>query len=146
MTEKVTGKVAQILSVRELVINRGSEHGVREKMRFAVLNPQGARIVDPDTKEELGSVEIPKVLVQAVRVEPRLTVARTYVTHRHVTGGSGIGNMFAPRQEREVVETLQLTERPYVEALSEEQSYVKIGDPVVQVISDEYLSSPDYDE
>jgi hypothetical protein len=39
-----------------------------------------------------------------------------------------------------------LTERPYVEALSEEQSYVKIGDPVVQVISDEYLSSPDYDE
>ena len=142
MTEKITGKVAQILSVRELVINRGSDDGVQEGMAFAVLNPQGARIVDPDTEEELGSVDLPKVLVKAVRVEPRLTVARTYVTHRRVTGGSGVYNIFAPREVHEVVETLRLSERPYLQALDEEESYVKIGDPVVQVIGEEYISSP----
>jgi hypothetical protein len=143
MTERITGKVAQIISIRELVINRGSEHGVRNGMEFAILNPQGARIVDPDTKEELGSVEIPKVLVKAVRVEPLLTVARTYVSHRRVTGGSSLSNIFAPREVYEVVETLRLTERPYLEELDETESYVKIGDPVVQVIGDEYITSPE---
>jgi hypothetical protein len=89
MPERIRGKVAQILNVRELVINRGSDAGVIEGMEFAVLNRQGTRIVDPDTEQELGSVEIPKVLVRVVRVEPRLAVARTYITHTRVTGALG---------------------------------------------------------
>jgi hypothetical protein len=143
LTQRIEGKVAQVLNVRELVINKGSEHGVTRGMVFAVLNRQGVRILDPETEEELGSVEIPKVLVKAVRVEPLLAVARTFVEHRQVIGGSGFSNMFAPRKEYVEVETLRLSEKPYHEELAEEQSYVKIGDPIVQVLRDEYISDPD---
>lgn len=142
MAEAIRAKVAEILNRRELVINAGAEDGVTEGMRFAILNRRGVEVKDPDTGETLGSVEIPKVLVEAVRTHPKLTVARTYRTLRKNLGGRGsiAFDLFgAPAKWVEVPETLQLTDKPYEEELDEDQSYVKVGDPVVQVIGDEYV-------
>src|SRR4051812_6821678 len=53
----ITGFVARVLNSRELVINRGSEHGVELDMHFEVLAPEGEDITDPETGEPLGSIE-----------------------------------------------------------------------------------------
>jgi cell shape-determining protein MreC len=44
--EPLRGAVAAVLTDRELVINLGSERGVKPGMRFAVLNSKGLGIID----------------------------------------------------------------------------------------------------
>src|SRR3954453_6350862 len=136
MTDRIRGVVAQLLNQRELVINCGSDDGVSNGMTFAVLNRRGAEIRDPKTGEVLGSVELPKVLVRIVRTDERLAVARTFKTERRNVGGggmgvSGIGRIFEPELYVDVAETLRLEDKTFAEEITERESYVKIGDPVV---------------
>jgi hypothetical protein len=141
MTNLVRGKVARILNSRDLVINRGSEAGVVIGMRFAVLDPAGEGVSDPDTGEVLGSLQRPKVQVEVTQVSSRIAVARTY-RHRKVNvggafGGAGdIARMFAPPRIVERYETFKVDDADW-EPLTEEESIVKVGDPVVQIEASE---------
>lgn len=139
MPDRIEGRVAQILTARELVINRGEADGVQVGMRFAVLNRRGADIKDPDTGESLGSVELDKVLVKVVRIAEHLAVARTFRTYK-VGGGAlwAITAGMSSTPPREVVETFNTDERRLKDELDEKESFVKIGDPIVQVIGDEF--------
>ena len=143
MTEKIRGAVAALLTNRELVINRGSEHGVTKGMKFAVLNRQGIHISDPETDEDLGSVDVPKVIVEATRVDSKLTVARTFNKRRRNLGGSypvgALGALFEPARWVEEWETLRTDQKPQIKELPETDSYVKTGDPVVEVRDDDYV-------
>jgi hypothetical protein len=140
---RIRGSVAAILNRRELVLNVGSDAGVMTGMKFAVLAPSGLEIKDPETGEPLGSVELPKVLVEATRVDSKLAVARTFRSTKRNVGGSGLGltgaSAFDPPRWVEEPENLRLKDNPDREQLREAESYVKIGDPVVQVVGDEFL-------
>lgn len=144
-TKPIEGQVASILTPRELVINAGGDKGVQVGMRFAVLNRQGINIVDPATTELLGSVPIAKVLVEIVRVEPKLSVARTFNKRRVNVGGAGalgrygLETLFAPPKYVDEWETLRTNQKPQAQELPEKDSYVKTGDPVVQVLGNEYV-------
>ena len=83
----IEGKVAAVLNDRELVINRGETSGVKPGMIFGILEEK--EIQDPDTKEELGSVEIVKIRVKVVDVKPKMSICRTYETYYFNLGGSG---------------------------------------------------------
>ncbi|MDA0564606.1 hypothetical protein LG943_09730 [Streptomonospora sp. S1-112] len=139
MTERIEGQVAKVLNLREIVINRGSNHGVHAGMKFAVLNRHGADIIDPETGEELDSIEIEKTVVKIVRLMPRSSVGRTFRTYRtaggplHFTGLSDLANPPITK-----VETLKTDESTYKEEVDESETYVKTGDPVVQVINEEF--------
>lgn len=138
-SEPIRGSVAQILNHRELVINRGSGHGVKSGMKFAVLNRRGAEIVDPDSGEALGSVDVAKVLVEAVRVSERLSVCRTYRERQTTSFFDVFG---AKPGTTPKIETLRAADHTYQEELSEEESVVKIGDPFVQLEKgDEYVAT-----
>ena len=140
MTEPIRGKVARILNSREMIINIGSDSGVAVGMRFAVMDTRGEDILDPDTGELLGSVERPKVRVEISRLQERLSVAATYKKGVVNVGGSGIGTgvsqlaqLFMPPRWETIYETLKTEEKTW-EDLDEKDSYVKIGDSVVQVL------------
>ncbi|WP_200923995.1 hypothetical protein [Bordetella bronchiseptica] len=138
MTEPLRGKVARILDTRHLVINLGSNHGVRVGMYFDVLDPKGEDIRDPDSGEVLGSIERPKVRVQVIKTEERLAVASTFRKKTVNVGGRGgvamgsLAEMFLPPKHVTKYETLKTTETTW-ENLEESESYVKTGDPVIQV-------------
>lgn len=135
----IEGRVAAVLTRRELVLNVGSDQGVTKGMKFAVLNQNGLSIRDPDTGEELGSVPIEKVLVETVRIQPKLCVARTFRKFRKNVGGSLPSSvLFGPAKYVEEYESLLLEDKPSAEMLDEADSYVKVGDPVRQVINNEY--------
>jgi hypothetical protein len=141
--EPIRGRVARILNSRELVINRGTEHGVEIGMRFAVLNSKGAEITDPDSGELLGSVDVEKTFVKVVRVQERMCVARTFRTFR--TPATGLAAQVGARDiifgspASVVEETLRTSESTYQQEMDEKDSYVKRGDPVVQVIRDSFM-------
>ena len=140
MTEPIRAKVAKILNSREVVITAGSEQGVRVGMRFDILDRKGENITDPDTGKVLGSVERPKVRVEIVQVQERISVASTYKRKMVNEGGNalefGFGDYaraLTPSKWVEVYETLKTDETTW-EDIKEYESYVKTGDPVAQVI------------
>ena len=133
--EPITGSVAQILNSRELVINRGEEHGVVPGMHFEVLAPEAENIRDPDTNEMLGSVDRPKVVLRIVQVQPKLSVARTFRSRRRNVGGMSafavFDRLFEPPRYVTEYDTLKTSERTWAD-LDESESFVKTGDRVRQ--------------
>lgn len=143
-SDRIRGAVARILDSRTLVVNRGQEHGVMEGMRFAILNSHGQEILDPETGDSLGSVDVDKTIVKVVRVQPRLSVCRTF--RKFTTPGGplwsgGMAQWAQPPSTR--TETLRVDEAQMRAELDETDSLVKIGDPVVEVRGDEYGSPND---
>ncbi len=134
--EKIRGKVAALLNSREVAINRGSEDGVVKGMKFAVLDPATQDIRDPDSGSSIGAVFRPKVILKVAMVESGVSVLHTFRSHKINRGGADLfglnfRRMFEPSEW--VTEHESLRESPHSwEALTEEESFVKVGDPVVE--------------
>jgi hypothetical protein len=90
----IEGRVAQILNTRELIINRGSQHGVDLNMEFAVQEPR-LSITDPETQEFLGDLEREKIRVRVSETHPRFSVARTYETYQELNPDSMWPRLFS---------------------------------------------------
>ena len=137
MTNPIRGKVARVLNSREIAINVGAEKGVDIGMHFDVLDPKYENIKDPDTFELLGSIERPKVRVQIIRVQEKLSIASTYrkkeINVGGISGFRSFSEFLMPPDWRIKYETLKTDEQNW-EDIEEEESYVKVGDPVVQVV------------
>ena len=130
----IRGKVARVLNDREVAINRGSTDGVEMGMKFAILSDDSTEIIDPDTKESLGRIENRKVRVRVASVYDRMAVAETFDTRRVNVGGNGIGmGVFIPPKWVDRYETLNRVDAG-ANDLSEFDSGVSIGDPIVQII------------
>jgi hypothetical protein len=139
MATPITGKVARILNDRDIALNIGTDQGVSIGMFFDVLDTAGEEIRDPETNELLGSVDRVKVRVKVTRVQEKLSVASTFEKVRVNIGGEGVGistfsSLLMPPKYVVKYKTLRLDETTRGE-ISESQSYVKIGDPVEQVLS-----------
>ena len=65
--------VVQIISDRTVVINRGEADGVQKGQRFLVYHVDPEPIVDPETGEDLGRLEVVRGTGTATHVQDRLT-------------------------------------------------------------------------
>lgn len=104
----VSGKVARLVSDREVILNRGSNDGVEAGATFYIFDAKPVSVSDPDTGEDLGDVRAIKAVVRAIEVAPRLTLARTFRTRPVNIGGSGLAGIFASPEYVQRVETLPL--------------------------------------
>jgi hypothetical protein len=141
--EPLRGAIALVLNNREVVVNRGLRDGVTSGMKFLILDPRTQNIRDPETGEQLGSIPKAKISVEVTEVEDRVSIARTF--RRIPTGDllSGVARVFQQTGERSRWETLRAN--PGTEPLNEEQSLVKVGDPVIEVI-ESVSEAPETDE
>lgn len=150
MSNKIRAKVARVLNSREIAITAGSQQGVVTGMLFDVMDPKGEDVRDPDTGEVLGSIERPKVRVQVTQTQDRISVASTFKKEKINVGGTGaflsdfgaVSRALMPPKYVVKYETLKTDEKTW-EDLDEEESYVKSGDPVVQVIEEINLDAPE---
>ncbi len=132
MAELIEGRVSAIVSIREVAINRGSEHGVTEGMVFAILAESPFEITDPETEKTLGKMDRVKVRVKVSEVRRKWALARTYETQ---PTSSHPFNLFEsiyasyPARPR----TLRVEDSELPPPLAEEESFVKRGDRVRQV-------------
>lgn len=72
----ITGCVARILSEHELVLNVGRQHGVKEGMEFVIFS-ESDPILDPQTGDNLGPLEIVKGRVKVFHMQEKISRART---------------------------------------------------------------------
>lgn len=137
--EPVRGKIARVLSEREIAINRGSNDGVEIGMKFNVLDPESQEVRDPDTGEVLGCVERPKAPVKVTMVYDKLAVATTFRFRRVNVGGNGIGiGGFNPPLWKNRYETFRENgAKSKTKGGAEFSKQVSVGDGVVQVIEAE---------
>lgn len=137
MTDLIRGKVARILNSREIAINVGRDDGVYRGMYFDVMDQNYEEIRDPDTQEVLGSIQRPKIRVKITTVQEKLSLASTYKRRKVNVGGAGmeftgLSRELMPPEWITKYETLKTEEKTW-EDLEEQESFVKTGDPVVQV-------------
>ena len=115
--QRLEGKVAQILSERELVINKGSADGVSEGAKFAVLAATPIEVRDPDTDQVLDRIDREKVRVRATEVREKVTICVAYEKLDLDALSAAVSVLLGPRRA----------------PLTPEESYVKIGDRVREV-------------
>lgn len=123
----IEGRVAQILSDRELVINRGQEDGVEFGMEFKVLSDLSIEITDPETGASLGSIDRPKVQVRAVEVHEKFAVCKTVM---FTSDGSELRELDFFRPRSRVADTLRGS--VVTPPLAPHESIVRVGDRVKQ--------------
>ena len=137
----IRGKIAKILSGREVALNVGRQHNVEVGMLFDILVPGIEEIKDPDTGEVLGTTARvkAKARVKVASVDDKFSLAATFRQKRVNIGGSGIGNLlpsfYEPPRWVTRVETIETREKPNMQ-LTENERYVAIGDPVIQVFEE----------
>ena len=73
-------KVAKILSPTQVVLSCGSEDGVKPGTEFIIYDLSD-NIIDPETQEDLGRIELVKGRVVASHVQEKITVASTKSRH-----------------------------------------------------------------
>ena len=135
----VEGKVAKILNGRELAINRGSDDGVLQGMKFEVIDDLD-EILDPDTKDSLGTFKRVKIRVKAVEVYQRFSITRTYETYQ-VTEPSPfdidtiptVASIFSRTVTK--VRTISSSKTDYRD-YEEGRGHVQVGDKVAQIQED----------
>jgi hypothetical protein len=125
----IEGKVAGVVTERELAINIGESNGVQVGMRFKVLSGKPAEVRDPETNEVLGYVDQVKVRVKVTSVEARFSICRTYEVST-----SGVDLSFLFFRTHATPKTLKAEDSAMIPPLSEEESYVKRGDRVIQIL------------
>ena len=137
MTYRIHGKVAGVLNEREIAINVGTAKGVAVGMYFDVMPAEVKDIIDPDTDEVLGPIERAKVRVEIVHAQEKLSVATTFQTDQVNIGGylGPFARFLMPPKWIEKYETLRTQDKGW-SPLHEKDSYVKVGDRVVQVIEE----------
>lgn len=69
--DKKLAKVAKVIDDFSFIINRGSVHDVEIGNKYLIFY-FGENIVDPDTREDLGALEIVRGRAQVVHVQERI--------------------------------------------------------------------------
>lgn len=67
-------KVIKIISDSKIVLNVGSNSGVEVGRIFKVMEKQGEEVLDPDTGESYGTLDILKATVRVTNVYPKMCV------------------------------------------------------------------------
>ena len=124
----ISGRVVGFLDNREVVLNVGSEDGVRIGMRFAILVPGGIALPSDESGHSLGVIDYAKTVVKIVRIpSPHASIGRTFRTIRGVFSGFSEGGpeKFSVDSRNTLAGQTDLT--------------VQIGDPVRVTRGDEFL-------
>jgi hypothetical protein len=142
MNTLLTGYVTNILNEREVAINIGSSNGAQLGMRFEIRSKHAITVVDPLSGEELGEIDRVKVKVKVSDVHEKFSVARTYETFQINTGGAGVlfpDFSFFGKPPRIVtkVKTLRAEDYESPQEISPEESFVEVGDRVIQIQEDD---------
>lgn len=69
--------VIKVLDEYKIVINRGSEHDIKTGQRFLIYKLEEEPLVDPDTGENLGQLEIVRGTGRVVHVQERLSTVES---------------------------------------------------------------------
>lgn len=122
------GKVIRIMDEKTILINLGSEEGVKVGTKFAIIGP-GEEIIEPETGKSLGPIMLEKARVVVRQVESKFCQASTPIrTFKYSSLSLPFGGQTYTQQD-----SLPVDESD-IQPLEEEASRVKVGDTVREVV------------
>lgn len=74
---KWPARVVTVLGENRIVINRGTDDGVRRDQRFLLYDLSEEELLDPVTEESLGRLEIPKGTGKVVHAQDRMATIQS---------------------------------------------------------------------
>ncbi|MGA3462833.1 hypothetical protein [Lactiplantibacillus plantarum] len=90
-------KVAKIIDDTTLVINAGENKGIEVGNSFQIIGKFGTEpVIDPDTKENLGTLDDIKGTVIAKKVYPNMTVCKSKFINEKVNMGTLASTAHSP--------------------------------------------------
>lgn len=130
----IAGAVAALLNSRELVVNRGSNHGVAAGDRVDVGTSR-VEIVDPGTQRPLGALSRPLISMVVSDVQGAFSVARTRAVGTRNVGGNAAPDYSRewrePRRDVVVHESLILEDEDPRPHQLDGKTLVEVGSPVL---------------
>ena len=92
--------VVKVLDEYLVVINRGSDHGIKKGDAFLVYFVEGEELRDPNTGEALGHLEVVRGSGSATHVQPKLTTLRTNrTTSSRTVRAGGLAALYSPLEQ-----------------------------------------------
>jgi hypothetical protein len=73
MTEKIDIRVAKVLELDKIVINKGKNDNIDDHMEFLVYD-EGVEILDPVSGKSLGVLENPKGTFKAIHIQDKMSI------------------------------------------------------------------------
>lgn len=67
-------KIVKILDEYTLIINAGTDHDVKSGDKFQILDKKGSRVIDPDTNEVLGQLDLVKATVEVSDLQEKMCI------------------------------------------------------------------------
>jgi hypothetical protein len=118
------------------ILDNNVDHG----MRFQIYEPS-KDIIDPETKDKLGELKLPKIKVRVIKADSKFSVAETYIYKEVNKGGSNaamhsISSMLAAPNYVKEYETFKIEERQKRE-IAKEKSFVRVGDIAEEIVEAE---------
>lgn len=120
MRDPIRCKVVKILSSQELIVDAGSEHGVKEDMVFKIIGH--LPVTDPDG-ELIETLEIVKTKVKTIIIGKKVAIAKTYLNVDAEFKRALSTSAFVPQIEK--MTTQQTTQS------DEWDKVVKVGDDAI---------------
>ncbi len=136
----IKAKVADLIDERTLILNKGKKQGVRVGMKFMIYAASDKKIIDPDTKKEIGTYKQSKLSVEVSSVEEHYAIAETYRYRTVNEGGTNsalgsVGGFLSPPKYVRKYETFSIEEVTR-KKIDEARSIIKIGDVAEQFEED----------
>lgn len=86
-------KVAKIIDNTSLVINAGEHQGIKKGDKFQIIGKKGSQsVIDPDTGEDLGTLDEIKGKVTVQEVYPNMAVCKSQYVRDEVNINNMVGN------------------------------------------------------
>src|SRR5690625_5664592 len=67
-------KVVKILDEYTLIINAGAIHNIKSKDEFQILDKEGSEVVDPETRDVSGYLDLIKATVEVSELQDKMCI------------------------------------------------------------------------
>src|SRR5699024_13033 len=67
-------KIVKILDEYNVVINAGLSHGLKQGDQFQILDKEGSDVIDPDTQEVIGTLDLIKATVEVTELQEKMCI------------------------------------------------------------------------
>lgn len=120
-------KVVKIVSDHEIVINAGSEDFISKGQDLEIFTP-GEEVIDPETKESLGTLDNIKATVEVVNLYPKMCLCMNIQYEKKKSPFDSLPIL--QNNEKKVIKRLNIDSTEISGGLDKEDSKIRIGDLV----------------
>ncbi len=117
-------KVVQILNSETLIINAGKNNGIMINDIFNILGTK-VNVIDPDTKETLGTIRNTKETVTVTKVFDKMCECSHFTNSSLINIANSFSSMYTSYKKQLDVDPSQIT------LTAEDEKTIKVGDEAI---------------